>query len=363
MKRPPIRILDLKGTPEEMGYKHGTTYADEIKIYANERIRLASGQFWAGQEITESQVIEIAESCLPAHEKHSPELYAEMCAMAEGAGITPAEAVVVGGFTDFVDTVRNVFGGPYPTDVIEDDCTAFIIPDSQANGQGLYGQTWDMHDTATDHVVLMRIQPENAPDALIFSTVGCVGQIGMNNEGVCVGINNLVGTDGCPGVMWPSVVRAALATSNANEALNEVLSADLAGSHSFLIFDSSGTGYMIEAMPTARPHTTLEETPLVHTNHVLWDQAKRVEALRDPAIKANSETRLSRATELLDQEQVTVEDLMSVTRDPEAICRTSVDPYHIESSGAAIMRPQTLDFWAVWGVPSANEYVHIPFNE
>jgi len=56
MKRPPIRILDLKGTPEEMGYKHGTTYADEIKIYANERIRLASGQFWAGQEITESQV-------------------------------------------------------------------------------------------------------------------------------------------------------------------------------------------------------------------------------------------------------------------------------------------------------------------
>ncbi len=110
MKRPPIRILDLKGTPEEMGYKHGTTYADEIKIYANERIRLASGQFWAGQEIAESQVIEIAESCLPAHEKHSPELYAEMCAMAEGAGITPAEAVVVGGFTDFVDTVRNVFG-------------------------------------------------------------------------------------------------------------------------------------------------------------------------------------------------------------------------------------------------------------
>ena len=116
-------------------------------------------------------------------------------------------------------------------------------------------------------------------------------------------------------------------------------------------------------MPTARPYATMEETPLVHTNHVLWDQAKPVEALRDPTIKANSENRLSRAAELLNQEELTVEDLMSVTRDPEAICRTSVDPYHIESSGAAIMRPQTLDFWAVWGIPSANEYVHVPFNE
>ena len=35
-----------------------------------------------------------------------------MMAMASAAGITPAEAVVVGGFTDFVDTVRAATGGP-----------------------------------------------------------------------------------------------------------------------------------------------------------------------------------------------------------------------------------------------------------
>jgi hypothetical protein len=28
---------------------------------------------------------------------------------------------------------------------------------------------------------------------------------------------------------------------------------------------------------------------------------------------------------------------------------------------AARMRPRTLDFWAVWGLPSHNEYVHVPF--
>ena len=43
-------------------------------------------------------------------------------------------------------------------------------------------------------------------------------------------------------------------------------------------------------------------------------------------------------------------------RDEEAICRTATEPYHIESSGAAIMRPATLDFWACWGRPAENEY-------
>ena len=48
--------------------------------------------------------------------------------------------------------------------------------------------------------------------------------------------------------------------------------------------------------------------------------------------------------------------LISLTRDEEAICRTATEPYHIESSGAAIMRPATLDFWACWGRPAENEY-------
>jgi hypothetical protein len=30
----------------------------------------------------------------------------------------------------------------------------------------------------------------------------------------------------------------------------------------------------------------------------------------------------------------------------------------VESSGAAIMRPATGDFWAVWGLPPENEYEH-----
>ena len=92
MKRPPIRILDLKGSPEEIGHQHGTTYADEIKIYTRERIHLASGRFWAGQEVNESEILEIAESCLPEHEKHTPKINAQMSALNKVAGKTPQKA-------------------------------------------------------------------------------------------------------------------------------------------------------------------------------------------------------------------------------------------------------------------------------
>lgn len=357
-----MRILDLSGSPASMGHAHGVAFAEEIRAYADDRVRLAGTRFWAGGELGRGDILDIAGACIPAHEAHSAPLFEEMCALAEGAGITPEEAVVVGGFTDFVDTVRSVVGGAHPDEVIEDDCTAVIVPDGRADGAGFLAQTWDMHDSATEHVVLLRTRPTDGPAALVFTTTGCLGQIGMNEAGVCVGINNLVAADGCHGVMWPSVVRDMLLRSTADEALEALLEANLAGGHSFLIMDSSGIGYIVEAMPTARPYESLNGDALVHTNHTTYPDASAVEGPKPEGLMASSSRRLERATELLDRTGITSDDLMALTRDPDAICQVSSEPFHIESSGGAVMRPRTLDFWAVWGLPSQNEYVHVPFG-
>jgi|TARA_B100000929_G_scaffold146429_1_gene116016 isopenicillin-N N-acyltransferase-like protein len=362
MRRPTLRILDLAGSPAAMGHAHGAAYADEIRHYADERIRLAGAGEWSGGTLDRDGVLQLAEACIHAHAAHSPSLHEEMCGIAEGAGITLAEAIVVGGFTDFVDTVRAAVGGRHPTGVVEDDCTAFVVPDARADGAGFYAQTWDMHDSATEHVVLLRLRPDDGPAALVFSTTGCLGQIGMNEVGVCVGINNLTGIDGTTGVTWPSVVRDALLRSTADEALEVVLDADLAGAHSYLLFDADGSGYMVEGMPTARPWSGLDGDALVHTNHTIWDEATAVQAPRPAELTANSARRLERATELLDRDGITADDCMAITRDPDSICRESDATYHIESSGAVVMRPRTGDFWAVWGVPRHNEYVHVPFS-
>lgn len=359
MKRPPIRILDVAGSPADMGRAHGVAYGEEIRHYTEERIGLVMSGLWSGGPLGRRDVLDIAEECLPAHEAHSPALHEEMLAMAEGAGISPSEAVVVGGFTDFVDTVRAVVGGPHPPEVQEDDCTAFIVPDRRAGGAGYYGQTWDMHDSATDYVLLLRTRPDDAPAALVFTTTGCLGQIGMSEAGVCVGINNLTATDGRPGVMWPSVVRDALTRPDADTAKDAVLGADLAGGHNYMTFDARGHGFNIEAMPTARPVTRLGDTPLVHTNHTTDADTTAVQGVRANALQENSERRWATAEAQLDRDEITEDDLMALTRD--GVCQVAREPYHIESSGAAVMRPRTREFWAVWGLPSDNEYQRVEF--
>ena len=361
MKRPPIRVLDVSGSPEAMGVAHGRAYAAEIKRYTEERVELVASGLWSGGPIPEGEVLELAGSLLPAHERHSAALFAELNGIATGAGITPAEAVVVGGFTDFVDTVRAVKGGGHPPSVMEDDCTAVVVPDERADGAGFYAQTWDMHATATEHVLLLRVTPDDGPAALVFTTTGCLGQIGMNEEGVCVGINNLTAVDGQVGVTWPSVVREVLATSSAKDGLVAIEQAELAGGHNFMVFDRDGEGYNIEAMPTARPVTELASDALTHTNHTLDEAATQVQGDRAPDLTASSTKRLATANRLLDRDGVTAEDLMALTREPEAICQVPVEPYFVETSGAAIMRPKTLDFWAAWGPPSDNDFQHISF--
>lgn len=359
MSRPALRVLDVSGTPSEIGASHGRAYGEEIRTYTRDRVALVASGIWSGGPITKAEVLDIADSMLDAHASYDTDLHSEMLAMAETAGITPAEAIVVGGFTDFVDTVRVVVGGDTPLSVIEDDCTAMVVPDSRADGAGFFGQTWDMHDTATDHVLLLRVSPQDAPPATVFTTTGCLGQIGMNTEGVCVGINNLTGLDGKRGVTWPSAVRAMLKTSTAQEALDVLLDTDLAGAHNYMIFDKHGDGFNIEAMPSVRPVTPLENAPLVHTNHAIDPEADAVHAEKDPIMQASSTARLRKATEMLAEGTVTEDTLFEVTREPEAICQKAQEPFHVESSGAAIMRPKTGDFWACWGRPIENKYEHI----
>lgn len=94
----------------------------------------------------------------------------------------------------------------------------------------------------------------------------------------------------------------------------------------------------------------------MHTNHAVAPSAKAVQAARPEDLLMNSIRRLDRGIELLDKGDVDTQRLIELTQDQEAICRRPEQPHLIESSGAAIMRPATKEFWACWGQPSENDY-------
>lgn len=344
-----IRVLDLVGDAVDRGRRHGGNHADEIREYAADRVHLSG----IGTDLSRSDLLTLAEQCLPAHADYAPDLYEEMLALASAAGLTPAEALIVGGYTDFIDTVRAYAGsGP-----VEDNCTAVIVPDAAAvPGGGFLAQTWDMHASATSHVVMLQIRPEHGPAGLVFSTVGCLGQIGMNEAGIAVGINNLSAGDGRVGVTWPFVVRRVLQQTDFEAAVAAITEADLAGAHNFLVLDAAGRGVNIEAMPSTCEVVEVDTEPYIHTNHCLTSGAASFEAPRPPELIESSKRRLTDAASLLERRPVSEHDLMAMTRDQNWICRHPRPPFDYETCGAVIMRPATSEFWACWGVPSENEY-------
>ncbi|MCZ6630219.1 MAG: C45 family autoproteolytic acyltransferase/hydrolase [Actinobacteria bacterium] len=328
-----LRVLEIFGDSADLGRGHGAACAGMIGKYLDDRIELTVQEEWSGGSPDRDLILEIAEGTLEHHERFAEELYVEMVAMADAAGITPAEAVVVGGFTDLVDVVRSVVG----TAPLEHNCTAILNPEA-----GFLAQTWDMHASAGEFVIMLKLDPIAGPNVIVQTTAGCLGQMGMNEAGISIGINNLTSL-GKPGVTWPFVVRRVLEQTDLDSAVEVVTGAELAGGHNFLLMGPDGDAVNIEAMPGGQQVTRTSDTAFVHTNHCLGERTAESEGERLPEHVESSNTRLNVAAELAD--------------DPEAffaealICRRVDDPHDVGTCGAVMIEPRKRRMKAVWGIP------------
>ena len=293
--------------------------------------------------------------------------------MADATGLGVNELVIMNGFTDFVDVVANPAlrrqGATAALAPGEDfdggGCTAFVVaPAASAARRGYLGQTWDMHATATPYVLLLDVRPQGGPALLTFTITGCVGMIGMNEHGVAVGINNLLGADGRPGVHWVYAVRKMLAQRTVDDALGVLRGAHLSGAHNYLLLgpDSAGglRGYNVEQMAT-RAHVTPVEGVYAHANHCVIAEMTAVERPRKGVSQASTQARYAQATGYLHGRAgaITLDDLMALTRLHEgelSVCAHVQEGYDVESSGACIMSPQERRMWALWGNPCTGEY-------
>ena len=319
-----IRLIKLAGSPYDMGYAHGARFRDEIRRFTEERVRLCGSIEWTGRRLPRAAVLSLAEACVAEHNAYAPELMEELQGIADATDLSLAELVINNGFTDFIDTIYNLgeigIGAAAPS-LVADNCTAFMVPKSRsASGNAFFGQTWDMHASATPYVILIHGEPEGAPGFLTFTVTGCLGMIGMNSAGLCVGVNNLMAADGQIGVTWTFVVRKILQQDNLEAALACLTGAKLAGAHNYMLMDGDGRGYEVEAMSTTYHVRELAGETISHTNHCLIQKNLDVARERPPASRSSSENRLRRANELLAKDGITIDDLMALTRDDVAIC-------------------------------------------
>ena len=353
---PPIRSLTVSGDPYDLGYRHGKAYAEPIGQLTEERLRLCATDDWARAGVHHHVILDLAARCMPYHHRFDEALCAELEGIADGSGVPMVELLIMNGFTDFVDVLHQ--------HVVDDPggCTAVLTsPSVSADGRGYLAQTWDMHTTATPYVIMLDVRPNIGPNVMTFTLNGCVGMIGINDAGITVGINNLYTSEGKKGVTWPFVVRKMLAQTDLNEAMAVLENADLAGAHNYLVMGPEGKGFNVEAVPSLRAVTPLETT-IAHANHCVEPALVSLERPRSVQAMRSTATRLDQARAFMDQRsgQIDKDTLIEMTRlregDGFSVCQTPVEGYDVESSGACVMSPGTREMWAVWGLPSDNEY-------
>lgn len=255
-----MRLLELDPRADAYGRgrQHGLAFAGEIHEIAAIRLRLVEELGGLGPA---PNVLRAAQQHLPVLEAYDPDLYAELIGLADGAEIDRARVVVLNHYTD----LRDLNPDHVSLHFAEEDCSVVFARQPEGN---LLGQTWDMHGTAADYILMLRVPAtERAPEAYVLTITGCLGLAGMNASGVGVTINNLISTDARIGVVWPALVRRMLADRSARAALRTLLDTQVGSGHHYMVADARDA-FAVETSGVLRELTFSNEGDRYHhTNH------------------------------------------------------------------------------------------------
>jgi isopenicillin-N N-acyltransferase-like protein len=348
----PINLVDLQGTPREMGWQHGELLAEGARAMCEARVDLC---LRAAKEMSREDLLALASPSLPVFADFAPETYAEFQGIAEGAGLSEEELLIGNGYTDFADLVGQRMGG-------RGECTAFQVARSASrDGASYLGQTWDMNASAFPHVVAFRRTPATGPASVTMTTAGCLSLVGINECGIAIGNTNLVPRDATDGVMYLAIIHTVLAQSTFEDAVRAVIDAPRMSGHFYYLGGPAGELLGIET--TAKRHALLKPSGpglLAHANHYTDPELAAYVGQSLPA--GNSPTREARMWDLLKAGlgQHDAISLDTILADHEApICRHESPGDEARTCSAAIMCPSTRTIRMTKGHPCEEEMVEV----
>jgi len=344
-----MRVLELQGTPAQMGEAFGEACRAEIaELYA---LRLENALLEAARygrpDAGEAELLRLTRSSLPRVAAFDAAGHAELVGIARGAGMAAERVLAMNGLTDFRDALA--FGAAEGTG----GCTAFLVQaDASADGRVWAGQTWDLATANQPYVLAVRRRPREGLATLCVTTVGCLSLMGMNEAGLALGTTNLRTLDARPGVPYLSLIHRALGFVRVAEAARCIAGALRAGGHSYWLADAAGSAAILECTATRSRLRPLRHGWHVQTNHCQVPEHRALEA-ETPG--ESSRARLQRMGELLREREgrldaATLRSLLADEAGGElAICRQ--DSCGISSNAGLVVSPQELELWACQGPP------------
>lgn len=248
------RRLRAAGSRYEIGYQQGVADRAAIRRFLEDReARLSAILGIAGGRTSFAPEIMKYEKVIQAH---LPGMAEELHGLAEGAGIMIEDAYLL-------QLRRELVG--YRSVKVLGDCTTF---GRRTPGNTVLGQTIDLNGDMERELTIMELaHRDTGRQLMLVSFTGLLGYLGMNDRGVSICLNLVLGGAWKPGIPGYMAIRHLLDEASSVEHCIDLLRAlPLASSRSMTITDGRRlvtVEYILDEI------AILEGDELAHANHFL----------------------------------------------------------------------------------------------
>jgi isopenicillin-N N-acyltransferase like protein len=264
-----VPFVRADGGPFDVGYQHGAARAGALRAFIEDDLcrinRLAPAPV----------SIESLRPALAAYEAAiaaaTPRLSEEIDGLAQGAGISRELAVLL-------QVRREIIG--FQRVPARGDCTTYASLSAGPGGGPLLAQTVDLNGGLDDQIAVLDVTLSGSTRrVLVLSFGGLLGYLGVNSDGLAIGLNLVLGGQWRPGLPPYLAIRHLLDNAGCvADALRILPDLPLASSRSLTLCDPvsvacveilDNQARLVEMAQPTRPAQAAGPTETAHTNHFL----------------------------------------------------------------------------------------------
>jgi len=342
-------FFEAAGTPRELGRQHGEQAAEQIAGYLD--------YLTESLGLSRAQLRQRAMKFQTLFETWCPDILAEATGLADGAGISLADALA--------SQLRGELG-----QVTDGGCTTFAISrPGTATGTTFIGQTSDNPPELERFGYLLRLRPAGKPALLMWTFGGMLGYHGMNEHGVSQFANALGGGPGWKFALshYP-LKRLILEQRSVADVVQLMRTFPVCSNGNYMLADGSGAILDVELTSDGPLLPPGSDPFLAHSNHFLCPEyARAPHWLQSPT---DSFARLDRMRTLIQTNfgSISLDDVQRFLSDhdglPVSICRHAHDgancpmlDHSAKTVAAMIAEPEQRRLHVALGNPCENPFV------
>lgn len=262
----PFPFVRVSGSPYERGRAHGAAVPERVA-----RSAALYGGTLDELGIEAAGKARLIRDFARQIESYGAHYFEEMRGIADGAGLTIDDVVMINARTEIVAQARREADRPATeAGELDDGCTGvLVLPERSADGRLLHAQNWDWRAECAETAIVLRVAREDGPDFLTFVEAGGLARSGFNAAGISITANYLESDRDFRtiGVPLALIRRRVLEQEHGALAIKTIATTPKTCSNNMMLGMNEGFGVSYECAPDEAFPILPDDGLVVHANH------------------------------------------------------------------------------------------------